>query len=62
MSNKPTHDLCIVSGEGKAAIWTRVAALWPTKEGDGFTGEIAPGVSVSGRVVIQKRKTDAAEV
>ena len=62
MSNKPTHDLCIVTGEGKAAIWTRVAALWPTQEGDGFSGQIPAGVMVSGRVVIQKRKADAAEV
>ena len=59
MSNKPTHDLCIVSGEGKTAVWTRVAALWPTKD-EGFSGEIPQGVSVSGRVVIQKRKTDEA--
>ena len=43
MSNKPTHDLCIISGEGKAAVWTRVAALWPTKDGDGFSGEIPTG-------------------
>jgi hypothetical protein len=54
--SKPTHDLCIVSGEGKTAIWTRVAALWPTKDGEGFTGEIPAGVTVSGRLVIQKRK------
>ena len=56
--SKPTHDLCIVSGEGKTAIWTRVAALWPTTNGDGFSGEIPQGVMVSGRVVIQKRKAD----
>jgi hypothetical protein len=60
--SKPTHDLCIVSGEGKTATWTRVAALWATKEGDGFSGDIPQGVMVSGRVVIQKRKTDSAEV
>ncbi len=60
--SKPTHDLCIVFGEGKSAVWTRVAALWPTKEGGGFSGEIPPGVMVTGRVVIQKRKeTDDAE-
>ena len=59
--SKPTHDLCIVSGEGKTAIWTRVAALWPTKDGEGFSGEIPSGVSVSGRVVIQKRKENEAE-
>ena len=59
--SKPTHDLCIVSGEGKTAIWTRVDALWPTKDGEGFSGEIPTGVSVSGRVVIQKRKDSEAE-
>jgi hypothetical protein len=37
MANKPTHDLCIISGEGKAAVWTRVAALWATKDGEGFS-------------------------
>ena len=60
MSNLPTHDLCIVTGEGKASVWTRVAALWPTKE-DGFSGDIPQGVLVSGRVVIQKRKDTKAE-
>jgi len=60
MSNKPTHDLCIVSGEGKTAVWTRVAALWPTKD-DGFSGEIPTGVFVTGRVVIQKRKANETE-
>ena len=62
MSNKPTHDLCIISGEGKAAVWTRVAALWPTKDGEGFSGEIPTGVLVTGRVVILKRKAGEAEV
>jgi hypothetical protein len=56
MSNYPTHDLCQVTGEGKSANWTRVAALWPTKDGTGFTGEISIGVMITGRLVIQKRK------
>lgn len=59
--SKPTHDLCIVFGEGKSAIWTRVAALWPTKDGEGFSGEIPAGVMVTGRVVIQKRRENEAE-
>ena len=54
--NAPTHDLCAVSGEGRSAVWTRIAALWPTKDGSGFTGEIPAGVMVGGRVVIQKRQ------
>jgi hypothetical protein len=62
MANKPTHDLCIISGEGKAAVWTRVAALWATKDGEGFSGEIPTGVLVTGRVVILKRKAGEADV
>jgi len=64
MSNKPTHDLTIISGEGKAAQFTRVAALWATKDGTGFTGEIPAGVMVSGRVAIlaRKEKGEGSEV
>jgi hypothetical protein len=61
MSNKPTHELHIVSGEGKAAVWTRVAGLWPTKDGEGFSGDIPSGIHVTGRVVIMKRKEKAGE-
>jgi len=59
--NPPTHDLCIVSGEGRSAIWTPVAGLWPTRDGTGFTGTIPAGVMVSGRVVIQKRRDGSRE-
>ena len=56
MANKPTHDLTLISGEGKNAQFTRVAALWPTKDGTGFTGEIPQGVTITGRVAILARK------
>ena len=36
-SNKPSHRLYQVSGEGKSAIWTPVASAWPNKDGKGFT-------------------------
>lgn len=61
MSNKPTHDLTMISGEGKNAQFTRVAAVWPTKEGDGFTGEIPAGITVTGRFGLFPRKDKAAE-
>jgi hypothetical protein len=35
---------------------------WPTKDGEGFSGEIPTGVLVTGRVVILKRKAGEAEV
>ncbi len=56
MSNKPTHDLTQIAGEGKNAQFTRVAALWPTKDGAGFTGEIPAGVTITGRIAILARK------
>ncbi len=62
MSNeRPTHNLNVVSGEGKSARFTEVAALWPTKDGFGFTGDIPTGIAITGRIVILKRKeTDPA--
>jgi hypothetical protein len=61
-NNKPTHDLTVISGEGRNAQFVRVAPLWPTKDGTGFTGEIPAGVTVTGRVGILVRKgKDSAE-
>lgn len=56
MANKPTHDLTMITGEGKSAVFTRVAAIWPTKDGAGFTGEIPDGIAVTGRFAILPRK------
>lgn len=52
---KPTHFLNLVTGEGRSAVFTRVAALWPTQSG-GFSGEIPAGLTVSGRLVITEAK------
>ena len=63
MANKPTHDLTLISGEGKAAQFTRIAAVWPTKDGTGFTGEIPAGVTITGRFALlaRKAKEEAAD-
>jgi hypothetical protein len=63
MANKPTHDLTVISGEGKTAQFVRVAPLWPTKDGTGFTGEIPQGVTITGRVgiLVRKEKGDDAD-
>ena len=53
---KPTHDLAIVTGEGDKAEFTRIAAVWPTKTGGGFSGTIPAGITVSGRFVLLERK------
>ncbi|WP_156309531.1 hypothetical protein [Novosphingobium sp. AAP93] len=53
---KPTHDLTSISGESKGAQFTRVAALWPTKDCTGFMDEIPAGVTITGRVGVLVRK------
>lgn len=57
MSNKPTHYLNVVTGDGDNAEFTRICALWTTKSGNGFTGTIPAGVSITGRLVIQPAKS-----
>lgn len=61
MSNKPTHDLTLISGEGKTAQFVRIAAVWPTKDGTGYTGEIPAGVTITGRFGIFPRKEKDGE-
>ena len=62
MSNKPTHYLKSISGEGDKARFTTLAPLWETKSGEGWTGEIPAGLAVSGRIgVFPIKREDEAE-
>ena len=60
--NKPTHLAYVVkdvkpgSHPDKGAVWHRVGAVWPHKNGNGFDLVIPEGISVSGRIVITERK------
>lgn len=56
MNQRPTHVLNVVTGEGQASRFTEIAGLWPTRDGNGFTGEIPAGITITGRLVILKRK------
>ena len=58
MSNRPTHDLILITGDGDLAEFHRIAALWPTKDGTGYTGKIPAGVTITGRIGIFPRKAD----
>jgi hypothetical protein len=60
-SERPTHILNVVSGEGKSARFTEVAALWPTRDGNGFTGDIPACMTITGRIVILKRQESEAD-
>lgn len=56
-SRKPTHDICHVRGEGKAAYWTKIGAAWLHDDGQGLnlSLDFVP-VSNDGRLVIRIRK------
>lgn len=44
-------------GRNKSAIWTRVGAAWPHKEGNGFTIEL-DAFPLDGRLVLTEPKSD----
>jgi len=58
-SKKPSHDAFAVSGEGRKSIWTRIGAAWPNDDGRGFNIVIAPGLAVSGKIVLREPKSQA---
>jgi len=49
---KPSHRLFCVVGDGDEANWTEIGALWPHKDGKGFTGDLK-AVPIKGRLVIR---------
>ena len=56
-SNKPSHYLYVVEGEGEDEFWTKIGAGWPHKDGKGFTQHFSAFPAQGGRVVMR----DAAE-
>jgi hypothetical protein len=63
MSNKPTHTAYIVSdapeGSDKKAQWFEIGTVWTHSDGEGFDVVLPPGVTVSGKIVIRRRKPKA---
>jgi len=56
-SNRPTHGVFIVEGEGKKAFWTKVGAAWANKDGEGFTINLTC-LPLNGRLVVRKPRDD----
>lgn len=61
MSKKPTFLAYTVKdrGKGQKAIWTRIGAAWPHKEGTGFSIELE-ALPIDGRLVLIEPKADDA--
>jgi hypothetical protein len=56
--SKPSHSVYIVDGDGEAAFWTRVGAVWPHEDGDGFS-IVLTAIPLTGRLVVRKPKPQA---
>lgn len=56
-TNRPTHGVYTVEGEGKKAFWTRIGAAWQHEDGEGFTINLGC-VPLNGRLVVRKPKAD----
>jgi hypothetical protein len=62
---KPAYHVFAVRerGQGKSAVWTRVGAVWPHREGkEGFSEELeALPIRFDGRLVLMPPKDDGGE-
>ncbi len=59
-TNKPTHRLYRVNGEGDAARWTAIGAAWPNRDGAGFSLSF-DAVPLQGRIVMRRITEKAAQ-
>ncbi len=59
MSNKPTFLAYAVKDRGRnqRAIWTRIGAAWPHREGTGLSIELE-ALPIDGRIVLMEPKPD----
>ena len=54
-SNRPTHRLFHVTGEGEQANWTRIGAAWKHKDGKGFNIDLEYIPQKAGRIVLREQ-------
>lgn len=58
-SNKPSHSVFHVRGEGKSAFWTKIGAAWMHDDQGGLNLQLdLVPVGTDGRLVIRCRKDD----
>lgn len=62
---KPTHELFAVKDTADKAIWTRIGAAWPHKDGNGFSLKFdfypADGQAIQLRTVKPKAEKGGAQ-
>lgn len=60
-TNRPSHGVFMVEGEGKEAFWTKIGAAWAHKDGEGFSLQLT-AMPLNGRLSLRtlKAKDDNA--
>lgn len=56
-SNRPTHAVYVVEGEGENAFWNKIGSAWSHSDGDGFNLQLS-AIPLSGRIVVRKPRQD----
>jgi len=51
-TNRPSHRLFNVNGDGDNARWTDIGVAWATKDGKGYT-LILNAIPINGRIVMR---------
>ncbi|MFZ5746898.1 MAG: hypothetical protein ACOY45_04485 [Pseudomonadota bacterium] len=61
-SNRPTHRIYHVIGDGKSARWTPIGAAWPNRDGQGFA-ITCDAIPLTGHIVMRaiREKTSNRE-
>ena len=60
-SNRPTHVIWQVIGEGDKPKWTRIGAAWLHSDGRGLNLSI-DAMLMTGRIVIREARTQAGDM
>jgi len=56
-TNRPSHNVYIVEGEGKKAFWTKIGAAWAHEDGYGLTINLTC-LPLNGRLVVRQPNED----
>lgn len=54
-TNRPTHRLFHVTGDGEQSNWTRIGAAWEHKDGKGFNIDLEYLPQKPGRIVLREQ-------
>ncbi|WP_018391347.1 hypothetical protein [Ancylobacter sp. FA202] len=59
-SNRPSHAVYVVEGEGENAFWTKIGAAWMHDDGEGYNIQLT-AMPLNGRLVVRKPKPPTEE-